>query len=196
MPYFYNFVNYLIKNMNFPIFFVLIFAVLVIAYLLILQVFKIGYREGEDGRQEKAFNLQNKREAKGGADMLKWGKDIKVQNKPAQGATSEAKDPSVQITANGVRKVILNRKGWQPLMLSDFGFQVLEERGCFDGKICMPCLLKRDDPRLVSAFEEYGKELAGDMASLRIIEIPSEVKWELVERNGLESIEEVHRVWR
>lgn len=196
MLYFYNFIRHPIQNMNFPVLFVLLFVVMVVAYLLILKVFKFGYREGEDGRQEKAFNLQNKREAKGETDMLKWGKDIKAKNKPGLEATLEEKDPSEQITVNGVRKVILNRKGWQPLMLSDLGFQVLQERGCFNDKICMPCLLKRDDPRLVSAFEEYGKELAGDMASLRIIEIPAEVKWELVERNGLESIEEVHRVWR
>lgn len=147
-------------------------------------------------QREKAFNSQNKPETKGERDMLKWGKDIRGLNKPAQGGTLEEKDPSIQIPVNGIRKVILNRKGWQPLMLSDFGFQVLQERGCFNDKICMPCLLKRDDPRLISAFEEYGKELTGDMASLRIIEIPAEVEWELVERDGLESIEEVHRVWR
>ena len=81
------------------------------------------------------------------------------------------------------------------MMLSDFGFEVLQARGCIDGKICAPCLVKRDDPRFVSALEEYGEELTGGMSRLKIIEIPADMKWELMERDGVESIEEVHRTW-
>ena len=81
-------------------------------------------------------------------------------------------------------------------MLSDFGFEVLKERGCIDDKICAPCLVQRDDPRFVSALEEYGEELTGGMSRLKIIEIPADMKWELVERDGMESIEEIHKVWR
>ena len=195
MPYFYNIINYLIKNMNFPILLVLLSGVVVVVYLLILQVFKLGYREGEDEREEKVFNLQNKLEAKGETDMLKWGKDIKSRNKPMAGATLIGKDPSVQITSNGIRKVIINRRGGVPLMLSDFGFEVLKARGCINDKICAPCLVKRDDPRFVSAFEEYGEELTGGMSRLKILEIPADMKWELVERDGVESIEEIHRTW-
>jgi hypothetical protein len=34
------------------------------------------------------------------------------------------------------------------------------------------------------------------MSKLVIVEIPEDVQWELVENEGVERIEEIHRTWR
>jgi hypothetical protein len=99
--------------------------------------------------------------------------------------------------AIGIRKIILNKRRNVPLMLSDFGTEEMTRRGCLDdGKFCAPCFIKRDDPRFVSALEEYGEELTEGMSKLVIVEIPEDVQWELVENEGVERIEEIHRTWR
>ena len=43
--------------------------------------------------------------------------------------------------------------------------------------------------------EELGAEANGDHASLVVVEIPDNVKYEIDEYNGQESIHEVHRSW-
>lgn len=115
----------------------------------------------------------------------------------AKDVTTKEKETAPIATAVGVRKIILNERQHVPLMLSDFGVEEMTRRGCLDdGKFCAPCFIKRDDPRFVSAFEEFGKELTGDMSRLVIVEIPEDVQWELVENEGVERIEEIHRTWR
>jgi hypothetical protein len=106
-------------------------------------------------------------------------------------------EPKPRETGVGIRKILLNRRQGVPLMLSDFGVEEMTRRGCLDdGKFCAPCFIKRDDPRFVSAFEEFGEKLTEGMSRLVIIEIPDDVKWELMETEGVERIEEVHRTWR
>lgn len=54
----------------------------------------------------------------------------------------------------------------------------------------------RTDPLLIQAIEEIGeKESSGSCASLEIIEIPDDVKWQIDEYDGIESIHEQHRSW-
>jgi len=55
--------------------------------------------------------------------------------------------------------------------------------------------LKRDDPLLIQVIEEMGKDANGSCAELRIIEIPDNVKWEIDEYDGWESVDEKHRTW-
>lgn len=53
----------------------------------------------------------------------------------------------------------------------------------------------RTDAKLIQVVEELGKEADGWCAELKIIEIPDDVKWEIDEYDGLESVHEVHRSW-
>jgi len=54
----------------------------------------------------------------------------------------------------------------------------------------------RKDADLIAIIEEYGsRKCSGMCASLKVIEIPDDVEWEIDEYDGLESIHEVHRVW-
>lgn len=56
---------------------------------------------------------------------------------------------------------------------------------------------ERTDPILIQVVEELGVESNGKHAKLKVVEVPDDVKWELVEsEHGSESIHEVHRVWQ
>ena len=55
--------------------------------------------------------------------------------------------------------------------------------------------INRADPDLISVIEELGEEANGHYASLKIIEIPSDVKWTIEEYDGLEWVAEEHRTW-
>jgi hypothetical protein len=55
--------------------------------------------------------------------------------------------------------------------------------------------IKRDDLALVKLVEELGNEAAGSCASLKIVDIPDDVKWEIEEYDGAEWVSEQHRRW-
>ena len=55
--------------------------------------------------------------------------------------------------------------------------------------------LERNDPALVEVVERLGKDANGRYASLKVVEIPKNVNWEIQENDGMEWISEVHRTW-
>jgi len=55
--------------------------------------------------------------------------------------------------------------------------------------------LKRDDPVLVRVVEQLGNKANGMYASLKIVEIPEDVEWIIVEYDGVEHVAEKHRTW-
>ena len=55
--------------------------------------------------------------------------------------------------------------------------------------------LARDDPYLVAVVEELGERANGRHASLKIVEIPADVNWEIDEYDGNETVAEKHRTW-
>lgn len=55
--------------------------------------------------------------------------------------------------------------------------------------------VERDDPTLVQVVEELGEEASGNFAELSIITLPSDVKWQIEDYDGIEHIAEVHRTW-
>ncbi|MDE3035735.1 MAG: hypothetical protein KGO52_05525 [Nitrospirota bacterium] len=56
--------------------------------------------------------------------------------------------------------------------------------------------IPRDDQRLVQVVEELGVQANGHAASLRVVEIPSDVAWEIEKVGGREQVSETHRTWR
>jgi len=59
-----------------------------------------------------------------------------------------------------------------------------------------PCWLdSRDDPNLIRAVSELGKQANADGSQLTIIEIPADIEWRIVAEDGLEHVEEKHRCW-
>jgi len=56
--------------------------------------------------------------------------------------------------------------------------------------------LERNDPFLVQVVKELGPEADGSFASLKIVEVPDDVKWGIEEYDGAEWVAEIHRTWR
>jgi hypothetical protein len=57
------------------------------------------------------------------------------------------------------------------------------------------CKIKRDDPVLVQVVEDLGSEANGSHAELLVVVIPDDVKYQIYNYDGSESIHEVHRSW-
>lgn len=55
--------------------------------------------------------------------------------------------------------------------------------------------IERNDPALVQAVEELGIEANSQYSSLKVVEIPDDVKWYVSEYDGWETIHEEHRTW-
>ena len=55
--------------------------------------------------------------------------------------------------------------------------------------------MERDDADLIKVIEEMGAEANGKCASLKIVEIPEDVKWHIAEYDGNEHVSEDHRTW-
>lgn len=54
----------------------------------------------------------------------------------------------------------------------------------------------RSHPVLVQVVEELGSAANGRFASLKIIEIPDDIKWQIEEYDGCEWVAEQHRTWQ
>lgn len=55
--------------------------------------------------------------------------------------------------------------------------------------------IERNDPALVQVVEEMREEANGRYSSLKVVEIPDDVKWFIHEYDGREHIAEEHRTW-
>ena len=55
--------------------------------------------------------------------------------------------------------------------------------------------IARDNSELIKVVEELGYEANGTYSELKIVEIPDEVEWQIVDDYGLEHIAEKHRIW-
>lgn len=55
--------------------------------------------------------------------------------------------------------------------------------------------IPRDDPYLVQVVREMGTDANGTYATLKIVEIPADVDWEISEYDGREWVAEKHRTW-
>lgn len=53
----------------------------------------------------------------------------------------------------------------------------------------------RCDPVLVSIVEKLGDKANGSYSELKIVEIPDNIEWYILEQDGLEWVAEKHRTW-
>lgn len=65
----------------------------------------------------------------------------------------------------------------------------------YDEATLSPREIPRYDPDLVSVIEDMGNEADGAHATLKVVEIPDGVQWEIEEYYGLEWVAEVHQTW-
>jgi hypothetical protein len=55
--------------------------------------------------------------------------------------------------------------------------------------------IKRDDPALIQTVQDIGSEAGGRFASLKIVDIPDGIEWQIEEYDGKEWVAEKHRTW-
>lgn len=55
--------------------------------------------------------------------------------------------------------------------------------------------IPRDDPDLVAVVRNLGDEANGPHATLKIVEVPDGIDWQIEEYDGLEWVAERHRTW-
>ena len=55
--------------------------------------------------------------------------------------------------------------------------------------------IPRDDPILIQVVKELGEEANNSCSSLKVVEIPDDVDWDIYEYDGVEWIAEKHRIW-
>jgi len=56
--------------------------------------------------------------------------------------------------------------------------------------------IDRDDPVLVQLVEEMGEAVDSRYSELKVVDIPDDVEWTIMEYDGLEWVAEQHRTWR
>ncbi len=54
---------------------------------------------------------------------------------------------------------------------------------------------ERDDPYLIQVVEMLGELASRQSSKLEIVVIPDDVKWHIVEYDGMEHVAENHRTW-
>jgi|APCry1669189844_1035258.scaffolds.fasta_scaffold15354_1 hypothetical protein len=55
--------------------------------------------------------------------------------------------------------------------------------------------IPRDDPVLIGVLNRLGTSAWGDHASIKVVEIPAGVEWNIGDYDGREWVEEKHRTW-
>ena len=55
--------------------------------------------------------------------------------------------------------------------------------------------IDRDDPILVQLVEEMQTAVDSRYSELKVVDIPDDVEWTIMEYDGLEWVAEVHRTW-
>lgn len=97
--------------------------------------------------------------------------------------------------SNSTTQKIVISESFGGFGVSDAALARLRELGVEAENAYRVNALDRDDPRLVQVVEELGKDASGRYASLKVIEIPADVKWHIHEYDGAETIHEDHRSW-
>lgn len=75
--------------------------------------------------------------------------------------------------------------------LVNMGFAIYE----VDGRSLYAFDLDRTDPVLIEVIETLKEEANADHSKLKVVEIPDDVDYEITDYDGVEKIEESHRVW-
>lgn len=93
-----------------------------------------------------------------------------------------------------MRKIVINNE-YGGFGLSDKAWKMYCERTGKDTEKDWVRDVPRDCLALIDIVETLGKESWDDYASLKIVEIPEDVEWEIQEYDGNEWVAEKHRTW-
>lgn len=91
----------------------------------------------------------------------------------------------------GVQYIVINTRHGG-FSLSDLA---LERYKKYTGQDLSQHDIARDDPVLVKIVKELGPEADGAYSTLKVVEVPGDVDWEIDEYDGDEWVAEKHRRW-
>ena len=94
----------------------------------------------------------------------------------------------------GIRYVVINND-WGGFSLSDEAEARYKAMAGITDDDFSYYDIPRDDPYLVQIVREMGQDANGSYSSLKIVEIPADVDWEIGEYDGREWVAERHRTW-
>ena len=94
----------------------------------------------------------------------------------------------------GIRYIVIN-DDWGGFSLSDEAEARYKRMAGASDKDFTYYDIERDDPYLVQIVREMGEDANGSYSSLKIVEIPGDVDWEIGEYDGREWVAEKHRTW-
>jgi hypothetical protein len=113
-----------------------------------------------------------------------------------------------QLSQKAIQKLI-DEHGYEKTSVNEDGeyenpeADIVSDEGVFEDKDLTETYLMhtfvdsvRADPSLVQVVEELGEsEASGKLSQLKVVEVPDDVDWEIVNRDGLEHVAEKHRTW-
>jgi hypothetical protein len=112
-----------------------------------------------------------------------------------------------ELSQKAIQKLI-DEHGYEVTGVKDGEYEnpdadIVSDEGVFEDKDVAEAFLmhtfvdsKRADPSLVQVVEELGEEEAsGRLSNLKVVEIPDDVDWKIVNREGVEHVAEKHRTW-
>jgi hypothetical protein len=94
----------------------------------------------------------------------------------------------------GIRRIVINKQHGGFGLSADAEARYCELAG-IDVEKFTTYDLARDDPYLIQTIRELGENANSRFSTLKIVEIPGDVEWEIGEYDGLEWVAEKHRTW-
>jgi hypothetical protein len=77
----------------------------------------------------------------------------------------------------------------------EFGFTNFYMNEISENTLFWESDIERNDADLVEVVERLGSAADGKFSSLKVVEIPEGVEWQIMEYDGREHVAEVHRTW-
>jgi hypothetical protein len=90
-----------------------------------------------------------------------------------------------------MRKIVIN-KCWGGFGLSDTALKMYQELSNSNDSYWD---IRRDDPLLVQVVEELKDQVNTVYSELKVVEIPDDIDWYIHDRDGVETINQVHQSW-
>lgn len=99
--------------------------------------------------------------------------------------------PTYWLVAPDADRVQSDPENWHEMSITER----MAHNKKYSAQVFSPRDIARDDPYLVQVVEELGSDADGNHATLKIVEVPADVDWEIEEYDGNEWVAEVHRTW-
>jgi hypothetical protein len=95
---------------------------------------------------------------------------------------------------NNVREVVINIQ-YGGFGLSDKAVELYKHKLNITDPKWTDYDIPRDCPTLVYVVKHLGPEAGTSYSTLKVVEIPADIEWNIHEYDGLEWIAEAHRTW-